>query len=50
MGSEAGVTPRDFPGGSGAKTLHPQYREPGFDACSGNWVPHAATKSLHAAW
>ena len=38
-----------FPGGPVAKTLHSQCREPGFDPWSGNWIPRAATKSLHEA-
>ena len=39
--------PRDFPGGPVAKT--PQSRGPGFNHWSGNYIPHAATKNLHAA-
>ena len=40
---------RVFPGGPVGKTLHFQYRGPRFDLWSGNWIPHATTKSLHAA-
>ena len=29
--------------------LHPQCRGPGFNPWSGNWIPHATTKKLHAA-
>ena len=36
----------DFPGGPVAKTPRSQCRGPGFDAWSGNWIPHAATKDL----
>ena len=39
---------RDFPGSPVAKTLLFQCREPGFDPCSGNYIPHAVTKSSHA--
>ena len=39
---------RDFPGGPVAKTLHSQCRGPRFDPWSGNWIPHAKTKSSHA--
>ena len=39
----------DFPGGPVAKILCSQCKGPGFDPWSGNWIPHAATKSLHAA-
>lgn len=39
----------DFPGGPGAEASCCQCRGPGFDALSGNWIPHAATKSLYAA-
>ena len=38
---------RNFPGGSVAKTLLPMQR-PGFDPWSGNSVPHATNRSLHA--
>ena len=38
-----------FPGGPVSKTLHSQCRGPGFDPWSGNWIPRAATKSLHEA-
>ena len=31
-----------------AKTPHSQGRGPGLDPCSGNWIPHAATKTSHA--
>ena len=36
---------KDFPGGPVANTPHPQCR---FYPWSGNQIPHAATKSLHA--
>ena len=36
----------DFPGGPVAKTLSSQCRSPGFEPWSGNYVPHAATRSL----
>ena len=36
---------RDFPGGPVAKTLHSQYRGPGFDLWSGNYIRNAATKT-----
>ena len=39
---------RDFPGGPVAKTPCSQCRGPGFDPWSGIYIPHAATKSLHA--
>ena len=39
---------RDFPGDPVAKTLHSQCRGPGFNLGSGNYIPHAATKSSHA--
>ena len=39
----------DFPGVPVAKILCSQCRGPRFDPWSGNWIPHAATKSLHAA-
>ena len=35
-------------GGPVAKTLLCQCRGFGFDPWSGNWIPHAETKSLHA--
>ena len=35
----------DFPSGPVTKTLSPQGRGPGFHPWSGNWFPHAATKS-----
>ena len=38
----------DFPGGPVAKTLHSQCRGPKFDPLSGNYISHAATKSLRA--
>ena len=38
-----------FPGGSVAKTLHSQGRGPGSDPWSGNYIPHATTKSSNAA-
>ena len=38
----------NFPGGSVVKTPCSQCRGPGFDPCSGNWIPHATTKSSHA--
>ena len=38
----------DFPGGLVAKTPSSQYTGPRFDSWSGNWISHAATKSLHA--
>ena len=38
----------DFPGGPVAKTLCSQCRGPRFNPWSGNWIPHAATKNLHA--
>ena len=40
---------RDFPGGPVAKTLHSQCRGPRFDPWSGNNIPHATSKGLHAA-
>ena len=39
---------KDFPGGPVAKTPCSQYRGPRFNSWSGNWIPHAATKSSHA--
>ena len=39
---------RDLPGGPVAKTPCSQCRGPGFNPWSGNWIPHAATKSLPA--
>ena len=41
-------TPRDLPGGPVAETPCSQFRGPGFDPWSGNWIPHATTRSLHA--
>ena len=39
----------DFVGGPHvAKMPHSQSRRPEFDLWSGNWIPHAATKSFHA--
>ena len=39
----------DFVGGPHvAKMPHSQSRRPDFDLWSGNWIPHAATKSFHA--
>ena len=35
----------DLPGGPVAKTQRSQCRGPRFDPWSGNWIPHAATKS-----
>ena len=43
------VTFWDFPAGSVVKTPHSQCRGPGFNPWSGNWIPHATTKSPHAA-
>ena len=37
----------DFPGGSVGKTLRSQCTGPWFDPWLGNYIPHAATKSLH---
>ena len=42
------ITNGDFPGGPLADS-HSQCRGPGFDPRPGNWIPHAATKSVHAA-
>ena len=39
----------DFPGGPVVRTLSSQCRWPGFHPWSGNKIPHATTKSLHAA-
>ena len=39
---------RDFPGGPEPRTLCSQCRGPRFDPWSGNYIPHAATKSSHA--
>ena len=40
----------DFPGGPVAlKTSHSRCRQPSFGSWSGNLIPHAAAKSLHAA-
>ena len=38
----------DFPGSAVAKTLCSEYRGPRFDPWSGNKIPNATTKSLHA--
>ena len=38
----------DFPGGPGVRTSSSQSRGPKFDPWSGNWIPHATTKNLHA--
>ena len=38
----------DFPGGPVSKALCSQCRGPGFNPWSGNYIPHAATKSSHA--
>lgn len=35
---------RGFHGGPVAKTPHSQCMGPGFDPCSGTWIPRAATK------
>ena len=40
---------RDFPGGPVVKTPCFQCRAPGFDPWSGNYIPHAITKSPRAA-
>ena len=40
---------RDFPSGPMAKIPWSQCRGPGFDSWSENWIPHAVTKSSHAA-
>ena len=40
---------REFPDGSVAKTLCSQCRELGFDPWSGNCIPCATAKCLHAA-
>ena len=39
---------RDFSGSPVAGTQHPQCRGPEFRPCSGNWIPHFATKDPHA--
>ena len=39
---------RDFPGGPVAETPGSQCTGLGFDLWSGNYIPHAATKSLQA--
>ena len=39
---------RDFPGGPVARTLCSWCRGPGFSPWSGDWIPYAATKILHA--
>ena len=38
----------DLPGGPLARTLICQYRGPGLHPWSGNLIPRATTKSLHA--
>ena len=38
----------EFPSGPVAKSLRSQCRGPWFNPCSGNEIPHPATKSLHA--
>ena len=38
----------DFPSGLVAKTLHSQCSGPGFNLWSGNYIPHATTKSSQA--
>ena len=35
---------RDFRGGPVAKTLHSQFKRPGCDPWSGNWIAHATIK------
>ena len=40
---------RDLPGDPVAKTPCSQCRGPGFNPCSGTWIPHAATKGLPAS-
>ena len=40
---------RESPCGSVAETPRSQRRGLGFEPWSGNWIPHATTKSLHAA-
>ena len=40
---------RDFTGGPVVKIPDSQCRRPGFDPWSGTEIPHATTKSLHAA-
>lgn len=39
---------RDLPGGSVAKTLCSQCREPKFNTWPGNLIAYATVKSLHA--
>ena len=41
------ITQRDFPGGLVAKTPCCQYRGPSFKPRSGNWIPHATTKTWY---
>ena len=48
-GKSKGRKKTDFPGGPVAKTPYSQCRGPGFNPWSGNWIPHASTKSSHAA-
>ena len=36
---------RDFPGGVVARNPHSQYRGPGFDLWSRNWIPPSITKT-----
>ena len=38
----------DFPGGHWLRLHTPKCRAPGFDSWSGNNIPHAITKGLHA--
>ena len=38
---------QDLLGGLVIKTPYSQHRRPWFDLWSGNWIPHATTKSLH---
>ena len=42
------VLRENFLGGLVAKTPSSQCREPGFDPWSGNYIPHAPSKSLQA--
>lgn len=39
------IKTRDFSCGPVAKTPHSQGRDPRFDSCSGNWIPHVATNA-----
>jgi len=43
------INQRDFSGGPMAKTPCSQCRGPRFNPWSGNEIPHAATKNLHAS-